>query len=105
MNQVATSADFRATVQAAAQTATVRAALRAKAARMLPRAQRTAYEAGAPGFAEALRLEEGVRPGTKADGFQRPFARLTAEVTDDMEKRDGGAKLTRTMILRRSARA
>ena len=102
---MAKSNDFRATVQAAAQTSTVRAALRAKAARMLPRAQRTAYEAGAPGFADALRLEEGTRPGTKADGFQRPYARLIAEVTDDMEKRDRGAKLTRNMILRRSLRA
>lgn len=84
----------------------VRAAARAKAARMLPRAQRLAIEAGAPNFAKALRVVEGRRPGSKArDGIKRPFARVTANLTDELKTRDAGAKISRTQILRRASRA
>ena len=88
-----------------AQSAAVRAQLRAKAARMLPRAQRLAAAAGARQFGRRLRVEEGIRPGTKAGGFRRPYARLTADLTDDEAAADSGAKLSRRQILRRSAGA
>lgn len=88
-----------------AQAAAVRAQLRAKAARMLPRAQRLAAAAGARQFGRRLRVEEGTRPGAKASGFRRPYARLTAELTDDEAAADAGAKLSRRQILRRSAGA
>lgn len=85
---------------------TVRAALRAKGERMLPRAQREAAAAGAGEFGRALRLVEGVRPGTKAEGgVKRPYVRVQAEVTEEMKDTDASARLSRTQILRRSARA
>lgn len=94
------------TLNAALDTPAVRAALRAKARRVLPRAQRFAYEAGAPEFAEALHLDEGTRPGTLSDGgLKRPYARITADVTEEMRLRDGRPAMTRKTILRRSARA
>ena len=102
---MAKTPDFSATIAAAAQSTAVQAGLRAKAQRMLPRAQRLAHQAGANAFAEELHVETGTRPGTQAGGFQRPYARITADITEDLEERDAGASLTRTMILRRSARA
>ena len=94
------------TLNAALDTPTVRAALRAKARRVLPRAQRIAYAAGSPEFAEALHLGEGTRPGAKSDGgLKRPYARITADVTEEMKLRDGRPTPTRRTILRQSARA
>ena len=93
-------------LEQAARTPAVLAALRAKADRMLPNAQRVAAGAGAVEFGRALRVEEGVRPGSKAKGgLRRPYARVTADVTEEMRTADAGSKLTRTQILRRSARA
>lgn len=84
----------------------VQAALRAKAERILPRAQREAAAAGAVEFGRALHVTEGVRPGTKAQGgLKRPYARVEADITDEMRAADIRAKLTRRQILRRSARA
>ena len=84
----------------------VRAALRAKAARVEPRAKSLAYASGAPGLAKALEVVVGVRPGTNSPtGLRRPFARVRAEITDDIRDSDRGAKLTRRQILRRSSSA
>jgi hypothetical protein len=84
----------------------VRAGLDAKARRMLPRGQRLAAAAGATELAKALRLERGVRPGTKAvNGIRRPYTRLTADLTDEMKARDARARLTRRQILWRASRA
>lgn len=81
-------------------------AMRDKAARMLPRAQRVAAQAGALEFSRALHVEEGVRPGTKAENnIKRPYVRVTADVTEEMTKADYGSKLTRQQILRRASRA
>lgn len=94
------------TLNAALDNPKVRAALRAKARRVLPRAQRLAYAAGMTEFAEALHLDEGTRPGAKSDGgLKRPYARITADVTDEMRLRDGRPSPTRTTVLRQSARA
>lgn len=95
----------RETIEAAAQSPAVREALAAKARRMLPRAQRLAASAGAAEFGRALQMTEGTRPGSKAAGFQRPYARIEAEVTEEIEEADAGAKITRRQILRRSASA
>ena len=83
----------------------VRALLEAKARRMLPRAQRLAAQAGALEFGKALRVEQGTRPGDKADGFARPYARVTAQVTPEMDAADKGAALSRRQILRRASSA
>ncbi|ANC31432.1 hypothetical protein [Isoptericola dokdonensis] len=95
----------RETIQQAALTDAVKAALAAKARRVLPRAQRLALSAGADELAGALHVDTGVRPGSKAGGFRRPFARIEAEVTDEMKEADADARLTRRQILRRSASA
>ena len=80
--------------------------LAAKARRVHPRAQRLAARAGADAFGRALRVVEGVRPGTKAQGgVRRPYARIQATVTEEMKVADVRARLTRTQILRRAARA
>lgn len=95
-----------ALLEQAAQHPAVRAALRAKAERVLPRAQRLAAAAGAVAFGRALDVVEGTRPGAKAQGgMRRPYARVTATVTDEIREADAGASLTRRQILRRSARA
>lgn len=89
-----------------AQNPAVRAALRAKAARMLPNAQRVAAQAGANEFGRSLRVEEGVRPGTKArGGMRRTYVRIVGDATDEVDKEDAGASLTRQQILRRASRA
>lgn len=85
---------------------TVLRAMRDKAARMLPRAQREAARAGAVELSRALHVEEGVRPGTKAEnGLKRPYVRVTADLTEDLKDADAGASLTRQQILRRASRA
>ena len=81
----------------------VRAALKARARIMLPRAQRIAAQAGAREFEQRLKVEDGIRPGTKAGGFRRPYARVSATIDDDLKKADAGSRLTRRQILRRSA--
>ena len=84
----------------------VLAALRAKAERVLPHAQRVAAGAGAVEFGRSLRTEEGVGPGTKAQGgLRRPYVRIVGDATEAVRDADAGAKLTRRQILRRSYRA
>lgn len=84
----------------------VKAKLRDKAERVLPRAQRIAAAADALELGRRLHVEEGVRPGTKADGgLRRPYARIAAKIDDDLKDKDARAKLTRRQILRRASRA
>lgn len=88
----------------ALQTPAVRSALRARAERALPRTRAIAYSTGAAEFAKALKTTEGTRPGAGAkDGLRRPYARISAEVTPEMDRADGRTQLTRRMILRRGA--
>lgn len=89
-----------------ARAAAVQRALRNKAERTLPRTRALAYSAGATEFARALRVTDGVRPGLRArGGFQRPYARVSASMTEAQRKRDAGAKMSRRMILRRGSNA
>lgn len=82
----------------------VRAQLRARANRVLPTARAIAYSTGAAGFAEALKVSEGTRPGTGAkDGIKRSYARVGAVLTPELKRADGRTQLTRRMILRRAA--
>lgn len=86
------------------QSAKVRNALEARAARALPAIKATAYSAGADKFAEALHVESGTRPGTGAkDGLKRPYARVIAVITPELRKADAGASLSRRKIMRRGA--
>jgi len=82
----------RETLDEAARSPEVAAALLAAAQRILPRAQRLAYAAGEKRFADALRVESGVRPGTKSPtGVKRPFARVIAGSEDAEEVEFGGS--------------
>lgn len=84
----------------------VRTALAAKAARVLPAAQTSARAAGAPAFAEALKITTGIRPGTLArNGLKRPYARIGATITPEISAADVRATLTHRLILRRATRA
>lgn len=86
------------------QGAKVTAALEARANRALPAIKATAYSAGADKFAQALHVESGTRPGARAkDGLKRPYARVIAEITPEMDKADAGASLSRRKIMRRGA--
>lgn len=87
----------------AARSAEVRRALRDKAERVLPRAQRLAYAAGAKAFGDSLRVEEGTRPGTKSPtGIKRPYARVIATSADATAQEYGDVGVNKQAILRRA---
>ena len=92
-----------ATLDQVLQSSAVKQALAARARLMLPRAQGVASKAGAIAFSKRLRFEQGTRPGAKSGGFQRPYARISASIDDDLKAADKGSKLTRRQILRRAA--
>lgn len=80
----------------------VRESLASRARIALPAAQREAINAGAPGWARKLRLEEGVRPGTKSPTrIRRPYARVIGprEVTEGDKPIDRGRILRRVVNL------
>lgn len=84
----------------------VTAALERKAERVLPRAQRLAYAANQPKFAESLRIRKGVRPGTRSPkGYKRQFVRVEATAGAAVEVEIGSRNQTRLSILRRSVSA
>lgn len=95
-------------LDAAADSPQVLAALRAKAERILPTARRLAIAAGATDFANALRLEVGRRPGTKVHGahkFKRPYARVIAGSEDAEALEYGDKGVSKQAILRRAMNA
>lgn len=83
----------------------VAAALRAKAERILPRAQRLAYQAGATQLAQSQHIEDGKKPGTKAEGFKRPYSRVVADSADAQAQEYGADGVPKQAILRRASRA
>lgn len=95
----------RATLDQVLESGEVRRRIEARARLMLPRAQREAANAGRGELAKRLRIESGIRPGSKAlEGIQRPFARVTADYPETARKADVGARLTARAILRRAGR-
>lgn len=97
----------RAFYQAVANHPKVKAALRARAEQILPRAKRLAYDAGANAFAESLHIVDGERPGTKppADGFRRPYSQVVADSPDAEAHEYGAQNVPKQAILRRAGRA
>ena len=84
----------------------VAAAGQERATRIMRRAQTMAANAGAVEFAKALRVETGVRPGAQSPhGAKRPYARETADITDEMTDADRGSRMSRNTIMRRASRA
>lgn len=91
----------RATLDQIQRSAPVVQALERKGERMLPRAQRLALAAGRVQFARSLRLEKGIRPGTKSPtGIRRAYVRVIAPAGADDEY--GNRGVSRQDILRRS---
>lgn len=87
------------------QLPSVVAALDNRAAATLHRTRAIALRAGAPGFARALRVTTGTRPGTRAKrGLKRTYARVGAPVDRKIHLSDSRSSLSRRQILRRGAR-
>lgn len=71
----------------------------------LARARALALRSGNVGFARALKVTTGTRPGTRARrGLKRTYARVGARVDRRIQLQDAGARTTRRQILRRGAR-
>jgi hypothetical protein len=93
----------RSTLDEVARSRKVSDALEAKAQRMLPRAVRLALAAGEVDFANALHIENGIRPGSKSPkGIKRPYWRVIADTENAEDIENGNAGVTRQSILKRS---
>jgi hypothetical protein len=96
----------RVTLDEAARSPEVAKALKDRADRILPRAQRLAYAAGLKDFGDSLRVESGVRPGSKSpEGVKRPFARVIAGSEDAEAVEYGDVGVSKQAILRRAMSA
>ena len=83
----------------------VQAALLAKARLVFGIAQTEAYKQGRVNLGDQMRITSGVRPGAKAAGFRRSYARVESTLTEDQQKQDNArAKKSRAQIMRRAAR-
>jgi hypothetical protein len=95
--------DVRRIVQQASQTPAVRRRLRARATQVAARAKATAARQGLRQLSADIRVEEGTRPGTKAQGFQRPYARVVAPGAAKYER--GTSRFDKYRLMLRAARA
>lgn len=95
----------RETMQQVATMPSVQAALQAKARLVFGIAQTEAYRQGRVNLGDAMRITSGVRPGTKAAGFRRSYARIESTLTEEQQKQDNArGKQSRAQIMRRAAR-
>ncbi|KAE8130215.1 MULTISPECIES: hypothetical protein [Bifidobacterium] len=90
-------------IEQAAQSDEVRRVLYEEAQRLLPIAQRIAYQENATQFGDSLHIETGTRPGIKAkQGLKRPYARVIADSEDAEAQEYGTSQKQKTMILGRA---
>ena len=95
----------RETMQQVATMPSVQAALLAKARLVFGIAQTEAYKQGRVNLGDQMRITSGVRPGTKAAGFRRSYARVESTLNEAQQKQDNArAKQSRAQIMRRAAR-
>ena len=95
----------RETMQHVATMPSVQAALLAKARLVFGVAQTEAYKQGRVNLGDAMRITSGARPGTKAAGFRRSYARIESTLTEEQQKQDNArGKQSRAQIMRRAAR-
>ena len=95
----------RETMQQVATMPSVQAALLARARLLFGIAQTEAYKQGRVNLGDQMRITSGVRPGTKAAGFRRSYARVESTLTEAQQKQDNArAKQSRAQIMRRAAR-
>lgn len=97
--------DIRRIIQEAAQTPAVRRQLRQRATRIAARAEALAARSGLPEFAASIKVVDGVRPGSKARGFRRPYSRVVATHDRANAIERGGGREQKRRILARAARA
>lgn len=94
--------DVRRVVQDASQSPAVRRALRSRATQVAARAKANASRQGLRQLSADIRVEEGIRPGTKAQGFRRPYARVIAPGAAKYER--GTSRFDKYRLMLRSAR-
>ena len=95
----------RETMQQVATMPSVQAALLAKARLVFGIAQTEAYRQGRVNLGDQMRITSGVRPGAKAAGFRRSYARVESTLTEEQQKQDNArGKQSRAQIMRRAAR-
>ena len=95
----------RETMQQVATMPSVQAALLARARLVFGIAQTEAYKQGRVNLGDQMRITSGVRPGTKAAGFRRSYARVESTLNEAQQKQDNArAKQSRAQIMRRAAR-
>lgn len=98
-------ADFRETLQQVALLPSVQRALEDRAKRALGAAKLEAYRAGRVNLGDQLKVTAGVRPGSKAGGFRRSYARVEAALTAEQQAADNRrGESSRKQIMRRAAR-
>jgi hypothetical protein len=92
-------------MQQVATMPSVQAALLAKARLVFGIAQTEAYKQGRVNLGDQMRITSGVRPGAKAAGFRRSYARVESTLTEEQQKQDNArGKKSRAQIMRRAAR-
>ena len=95
----------RETMQQVATMPSVQAALLARARLVFGIAQTEAYRQGRVNLGDAMRITSGARPGAKAAGFRRSYARVESTLTEEQQKQDNArGKQSRAQIMRRAAR-
>ena len=95
----------RETMQQVATMPSVQAVLLARARLVFGIAQTEAYRQGRVNLGDQMRITSGVRPGTKAAGFRRSYARVESTLTEEQQKQDNArGKQSRAQIMRRAAR-
>ncbi len=95
----------RETMQQVATMPSVQAALLARARLVFGIAQTEAYRQGRDNLGDAMCITSGVRPGAKAAGFRRSYARVVSTLTEEQQKQGNAhAKQSRAQIMRRAAR-
>lgn len=95
--------DVRDIVQKASHSPAVRRRLRARANQVAARAKAMAAREGLRELSADIRVVEGTRPGTKAQGFRRPYARVVAPGAAKYEM--GTSRFNKYRLMLRASRA
>ena len=94
--------DLRQVMQQAVLTPGVQRRLRSRGAQVAARVQALAAREGLRETAADIRVEVGLRPGTDADGFRRPYVRVVAPHAGEVER--GTSRYDKYRLMARAAR-
>lgn len=95
--------DVRKIIEEAAQSPAVRRRLRSRAQQVAARGKAMAAREGLREMAANMRVVEGTRPGTQAQGFRRPYARVIAPGGEKYER--GVGRYAKYRLMLRASRA